>query len=95
MAEMMMVTTVVLPSFHSFLLNIFKEEMKMALKLNNNGNSSGSNQPGNGGYVKQTEQKEGRKLFANKNANRALIIAGAVIGVLLIGCVILLAVPLG
>lgn len=65
----------------------------MALKLNNTENSNNQN---GGGFVKNTgEQNTGRKMFQNKAANRALIIAGAVIGVLIIGCLILLAVPIG
>lgn len=67
----------------------------MSIKLNTTGSDQNSGAQQGGSYVKQTEEKQGRKLFANKNANRALIIAGVVIGVVLVGCLVLLAIPLG
>lgn len=37
-------------------------------------------------YVKQENVEESRKLFANKKANMALIFAGIIFGLVVIGC---------
>lgn len=67
----------------------------MSLKLNNTSGNTNTTQD-NGSFVKDTgEAKTGRKLFQNKAANRALIIVGAILGVVLIGCLVLLAIPIG
>lgn len=52
------------------------------IKLNKDNNGVENNS-----YMKQ-EIEEGRKLFANKKANKALAIAGVIIGSLILGAII-------
>lgn len=40
-------------------------------------------------YVKKVEEPEGRKLFANKKANIALIVAGVVTGLIVVAMVVI------
>ena len=60
----------------------------MSVKLERNESSN------NSGYMKQ-EEAQGRKLFQNKAANRALIIAGIVIAVVIVAAIIFVNVPIG
>ena len=60
----------------------------MSLKLDKNETKNGS------GYMKQ-EETQGHKLFQNKAANRALIIAGIVIAVVIVTAIIFINVPIG
>jgi type IV secretory pathway component VirB8 len=69
----------------------------MALKLNkqSNGEENPKIQEESSSYVKKVEEEStGPKLFQNKAANKALIIVGIAIGVLILAAVILVNVQL-
>lgn len=65
----------------------------MALKLNNK-TGVNPNETNNNPITMKEEEDTGRKLFANKAANRALIIAGAIIAVVIVGLVIFVNIPI-
>lgn len=47
-------------------------------------------------FIKENgDENKGRKLFQNKAANKALIIAGVIITVLIVGMVIFVNIPVG
>lgn len=46
-------------------------------------------------YVRETEGGEKPKFFANKAANKALIIAGAIIGLLIVAAIVFVNWPTG
>lgn len=66
----------------------------MALKLNNDNVNTNIPEANMGPVTVQEDQEEGRKLFANKSANRALIIAGIIIAVLIVGAIVFVNIPI-